>query len=617
MKSKNEKSFVADFETTTDPNNCYVWAYAINEVADYKDNEEVIIGTSIDDFMQWCESIGNHKVYFHNLKFDSQFIITWLFKNGFKHVEKVGDRKTRTFTTLISDKGMYYSVSVYFLVKGKKVNKITFLDSLKLIPLSVKNIAESFHLPISKLHLDYDCHNGMPPGTPLTEHEKRYISHDVRIVSHAINYFYSEGLDKMTIGSCALNEYKNLISKRYFERYYPSPKFHDDVKQSYRGGFTYLNPKFAGKIINKGLVLDVNSLYPSVMYYEYLPYGTALFFKGKYEPDPFYPLYTQMFRCSFELKPGKIPTIQIKHNGMFKGNEYLTSSNDEELVLCLNSVDLKLFFEQYDVYNIEYLSGWMFKATQGLFTEYIDKWSGNKIKAKKEGNHGLYLISKLFLNSLYGKFGSDNKVISKIPYYDSEEDIVKYKDSKEEEKDGVYVAMASFITSYARLKTISAAQRLMDNYNAGISKAEFVYADTDSLHVNLNGEDPETFLKECRLDIHPTNLGAWDHEMTFIKGKYLRQKCYMELEIIDEEDYIRGTTPDEEGNKPEFHYLYHKDSDGYYKLKITVAGMLTACYDQVNFKNFKIGATYTGKTQPKIVPGGVVLNDVDFTIKKI
>ena len=34
MKSKNERSFVADFETTTNPNNCYVWAYAINEVAD-------------------------------------------------------------------------------------------------------------------------------------------------------------------------------------------------------------------------------------------------------------------------------------------------------------------------------------------------------------------------------------------------------------------------------------------------------------------------------------------------------------------------------------------------------------------------------------------------------
>ena len=49
------------------------------------------------------------------------------------------------------------------------------------------------------------------------------------------------------------------------------------------------------------------------------------------------------------------------------------------------------------MYNLEYLSGWKFKSTKGLFNNYIDKWSNNKIKAKEEGNHGLYLISKLFL----------------------------------------------------------------------------------------------------------------------------------------------------------------------------------------------------------------------------
>ena len=38
------------------------------------------------------------------------------------------------------------------------------------------------------------------------------------------------------------------------------------VKRGNEGGFTYLNPKFKGKIVKKGVVLDVNSLYPSVMY---------------------------------------------------------------------------------------------------------------------------------------------------------------------------------------------------------------------------------------------------------------------------------------------------------------------------------------------------------------
>ena len=579
-------TFVADFETTTNPEDCRVWAYAICEVGN---SENIIIGTTIDDFMKWCrESKENNKVLFHNLKFDGQFIMTWLFHNGFKHTTDPYEKDTGTFNTLISDKGLYYQIEVIFYRKGKNVNKVIFQDSLKLIPLSVDAIAKSFKMDICKLEIDYAAHNNLPVGAPLTEIEEEYIKHDVKIVARAVEYFYSQGLDKMTIGSCALEEYKKLIQKRNFKRYYPTPKYHEDVKQSYRGGFTYLNPKFAGKTIGNGVVLDVNSLYPSVMYYEHLPFGTPIFFEGEYKHDEIYPLYTQMIRCQFELKKGKIPTIQIKHGSDFRANEYLTSSDGIEVVLCLNSVDLKLFFEHYDVYNPEYISGWKFKSTQGLFTDYIDKWSNNKIQAKKDGNHGLYLISKLFLNSLYGKFGTDTKIKSKIPYL-GEDDIIHFHDSEVEYKDGVYVAMASFITSYARLKTITGAQRIMDNYNSGKSKIQFVYADTDSLHCY----SPDFELPEG-LEIDSTKLGAWDYESKFNKAKFLRQKCYIE-----------NSTDDVDNPDPE------------YSLKITVAGMPKGCYPYVNFNNFKIGASYKGKMQPKMVKGGVVLSDIDFTIKEV
>ncbi len=595
------KSYVADFETTTVETNCHVWAYAVCEVGN-KDN--IIYGTNIDDFMRWCrDESDNAKVYFHNLKFDGQFILTWLFRNGFKHVVDTHDRASNTFTTLISDKGLYYSIEVIFTLKGKRVKKVTFQDSLKLVPLSVDAIAKSFKLEQQKGHIDYHTHNDLPVDTPLTDEEIEYIKNDVQIVAHAIEYFYSQGLTKMTIGSCALNEYKKIVSKRCFERWFPVPRYHDDVKQSYRGGFTYLNPKFAGKILGNGIVLDVNSLYPSVMYDCYLPYGTPIFFRGQYKEDPVYPLYIQMIRCQFELKKGKIPTIQIKNNSFFVGNEYLTSSNDEEVVLCLTRVDFEMFLEHYDVYNLEYLSGWMFKSTKGLFKDYIEKWSENKIQAKKDGNHGLYLISKLFLNSLYGKFGTSTTVRSKIPYL-GDDGVVHYYDSDPTEKDGIYIAMASFITSYARAKTIKAAQTITDNYNQGISNIQFVYADTDSLHCIS-----DDFSLPDGLDIDSTKLGAWDFESRFCRAKFLRQKCYMEQELITEEDYRKGIN----GEQP---FLYSKDSTGYYKRKITVAGMPSGCYESVNFRNFKIGATYKGKKQPKIVEGGVILRDVDFTIKK-
>ena len=577
------KSYVADFETTTIKEDCRVWAYAVCEVGN---SDNIVIGTTIDDFMKWCESQKeNVKVFFHNLKFDGQFIIHWLFKKGFTHVEQK-DRASGTFTTLISDKGLYYSIEVIYKLKGKSVKKITFQDSLKLVPLSVDAIAKAFKLPVGKLSIDYKAHDNLPIGSPLSPDEEEYIKQDVKIVAHAIEYFYSQGLNKMTIGSCAMDEYKKLVHKRNFTRWFPTPQYDEDVRQSYKGGFTYLNPEFAGKTIGNGVVLDVNSLYPSVMYYNYLPFGTPIFYKGEYQEDEVYPLYVQMLRCQFELKKGKIPTIQIKHSMFFRGNEYLTSSDDEEVVLCLTSVDLKMFLEHYDVYNLEYLSGWKFKATQGLFTDYIDKWSGNKIQAKKEGNHGLYLISKLFLNSLYGKFGAGTKVKSKIPYL-AEDDTVHYYDAEPEEKNGIYIAMASFITAYAREKTISSAQTIMDNYNSGKSNIQFVYADTDSLHcVSPDFELPEG------LEIDDTKLGAWKYEGKFIKGKYLRQKCYIEQ-----------ITEDIESDNPE------------YELKVTVAGMPKQCHSQVTFRNFKIGASYTGKVQPKIVPGGCVLNEVEFTIK--
>ena len=268
--------YVADFETTTLIDNCHVWAYAICEV---KNPNKVIIGTTIEEFMEWCEKQEeNNIIYFHNLKFDSQFIMQYLFTHGYTCTEELKDRKSKTFNTLISDKGLYYQVEVIFKIKGKHTKKVTFRDSLKLIPLSVDAIAKAFKLPISKLEIDYDLHNNLPVGSPISDKEKEYIKHDVQIVAYAIDYFIKQGLDKMTIGSCALNEYKNIIDKKNFSKFFPTPTYHDDVKPSYRGGFTWLNPKFKGKTVKNGIVLDVNSLYPSCMAENYLPYGKPLFF---------------------------------------------------------------------------------------------------------------------------------------------------------------------------------------------------------------------------------------------------------------------------------------------------------------------------------------------------
>ena len=403
------KKFTADFETTVDSKNVRVWAYAICEIGN---PSNFIYGNNIEDFIKFCSKKENYVLYFHNLKFDGEFIFYYLLSNGYECIKEAKEKRDKTFTCLISDMGQFYSIEIYFKVyNSKRVNKVTIYDSLKLLNFSVDQIAKDFNLPIRKLELDYKKEREI--NHVLTSEEVDYIRNDVEIMARALDIMFKENLTKMTIGACALSNYRTII--KYFNSYYPEVPYEidTDIRRSYKGGFTYLNPLYQNKVVNNGIVLDVNSLYPSVMYNCLLPFGTPIYFKGKYKYDSLHPLYVQRISCSFKIKEGKIPTIQIKNNLSFIPNEYLETSNDDIVTLTLTNVDLELFLEHYDLKNVVYDGGWKFKGIKGLFSEYIDIWSNKKIEAKKDGNSALYRISKLMLNSLYGKFAKNPVVRSK------------------------------------------------------------------------------------------------------------------------------------------------------------------------------------------------------------
>ena len=188
------KKFTADFETAVWlEDETWVWAWATCEIGNEKNLK---IGNNIDEFINFCKGEKNAIFYFHNLKFDGEFIIYWALTHGFKHVEKKEDIKANTFTTLISDMGQFYSIVLYFEKGNKKVHKVTFFDSLKIIPFGVEQIAKSFNLPISKLKIDYKMER--PKGWILTNEEKEYIKNDVLIVAKALKVLFDEGLEKMT-----------------------------------------------------------------------------------------------------------------------------------------------------------------------------------------------------------------------------------------------------------------------------------------------------------------------------------------------------------------------------------------------------------------------------------
>ena len=576
---KKSYRFTCDFETSTlewykIDGYARVWAYSISEIGN---TENFIYGNNIDDFMKWCSNTKhNYTCYFHNLKFDCEYIFYWLLKNGYECIEDKKARKDKTFTCLLSDTGQFYSVEVYFSVNGKKVNKVTFIDSLKILNFSVE--------PIQKLKLDYDRYR--PVGYELEQYEIDYIRNDVEIMSMALDIMFNQKLNKLTIGSDALSYYKNDLKS--FNKYYPNIGQKDElIRKSYRGGWTYLNPKYKNATVGEGLVIDKNSMYPSMMYYEYMPFGEPMYFEGEYKKDITHPLYIQMFSCSFKIKEGKLPTVQLKHTLGYMDNEYVESTEGKIETLTLTNIDLELFLEHYDHSEITYHGGFKFKRITGLFKSYIDYWMGEKIKAGKEGNGAKRQIAKLMLNSLYGKFGLSGTVRGKYPTLIN--DIVKYECYPRKERETVYVPVASFITSYARKDIISTSQAIRDYSIKKYGKDYYLYSDTDSVHcLKMDEEELKQFM-----DLDDFKLGAYKVESRFKQAKFIRQKCYIEI--------------DENGN-----------------VNSTIAGMPKHLGKYVNLDNFESGFSIKAddpnyedkKLTYKHVKGGVILVPTDFTIKE-
>lgn len=545
------RTYTADFETTTDPDDCRVWAFA---VCDVRDTDFVVYGNSIEGFIDWCRASANCQLYFHNLGFDGAFIMDWLEKNGWRWVEDSHSVSDMTYTTLISDMNQVYQITLYFT----KYFKVKIYDSLKVIPLSVKAMAKAYGLDEGKGELDYGEYR--EPGHVLTDAEKDYIRRDVQIVAKVLVEFIDEGLTKMTAGSNALYTYKKMLGgDKGFRKMYPELTEEQDafIRKAYRGGFTYADPRHQGEEVGAGIVFDVNSLYPSVMHDCMLPYGQPVWFDGEPQHDDKRPLWIAVVSCRFKVKPNHIPCIQLKGNFRFKQTEYIEKSG-VETCFSVTSVDWALITEQYDVKDVEWLGGYKFKANEYQFKGYVDKYTEQKVQATKDGNPGKRQIAKLMLNSLYGKFATRIKVQGRRPMLD-DDGAVRYVDLEPQTRKPVYLPVGVFVTSYARAKTVRSAQMVYDR---------FLYADTDSLH--LLGTD----IPEC-LDVDPVRLGAWKHESTFTRAKFLRPKCYTEE--------IEG------------------------KLETHVAGMPKNLHEQVTLENFLFGAEYDGKLYQKRVPGGIVL----------
>lgn len=658
------ENYVGDFETTVyeGQTSTEVWASAVVKLG----TEDVQIFTSIEDTWDYLASLDTSlRIYYHNLKFDGSFWLSFFlrdsrFKLGVKddHTDlyhtkfkNVSEMANYEYTYLISEMGLWYQITV-------KVNNhiIKFQDSLKLLPFSVRKIGKDFETKHQKTSIEY--YGKRQAHGYISLEEQEYIKNDVLVVKEAMEFMFKEGHDKMTIGSCCMEEFKHTREKTYYTdhtmKQHFVPKYDelfpdlyaqeinkdiygddnagDYIRRSYHGGWCYCDERHQNQIMRNGCTADVNSLYPSVMSSEsgnLYPYGDAHFWKGNipytvtHSRDDIY--YFVRIRCKFELKDGYLPCIQIKHDFRYRATEWLKTSKvynnitkeycefyqdfdgevkESYVTMTLTMTDFALIQEHYNLIELEMLDGCWFYATAYIFDEYIDKY-----RLLKETSKGAKrALAKLFLNNLYGKMATSRNSSYKVAYLNDNKEL-QFASVLEMNKKGGYIAVGSAITSYARNFTIRHAQL---NYDT------FCYADTDSLHCACSPEE--------LIDIkeHPTKFLCWKIESEWDYGKFVRQKTYIEHVVkADREDCdphysitcagmpqrckdhlisrLTGTEPKEEYrlSKMEQDFLY--DEDGNIK--------------RMTIDDFGLGLSVAGKLMPKKIEGGIILEETTFEMR--
>ena len=363
--------------------------------------------------------------------------------------------------------------------------KITFRDSAALLPFSLKSITENFGVETKKGDWDHSKTTGVTEG--LIE----YLKSDCIGLHQSLTAFYDWPLIKKagpaaTVAGQAMRVFRTMIQE---EQWALSNTVSDFVRKGYFGGRTEIfKPIFEGRNERKLFEYDVNSLYPYVMLKNEFPAGRAV--------------------RTFELKKGKLgvyeaqvkapddiylPVLGIIHDkkfifpkGKFKG-VWTSSELDRARELG---------------YEIEITSGYYWTEKEKLFERYVSElYAIRKHSPKKSVSD---IVSKLLMNSLYGRFGMnlDKENITLelkagvTPYKLIEcgsESVQLFKE-KARLKSYSNVAIACFTTSYARLHLFEILK------SAGQS---IYYCDTDSVFTTERLETSEALggLKlECEYD---------------------------------------------------------------------------------------------------------------------
>ena len=539
-------------------------------------------------------------------------------------------------------------------IKKYKSIDIFFYDTYKLFPMPLRKMGEM--VDHKKASDKYDVKKIRDYNYRLTEEEKIYIKSDVLIMQKFYKYVPSYSTDKMTLASNCMTYYKKLLldnpiiingykytfeqlfmqdkntnyrvstflqDGRINERYrYTWNELCEIYQPGYTGGITQVNEIFQGKFVvnkdfiksnevikevrkkgipyiktdKKEVIIDVNSLYPSIMYTTKIPYGIPKIYT--YPSEKFIKdnikdkvIFCKIVGLSGELKDNKLPIIP-KHRNLKQGTSELYHKTIFNKTFFVNYEEFLIWKEHYNIYNDYIIEECLIfdSVRDVIFKDYIDIFYEMKRNGRATGDKVMEKIAKLFLNSLYGKYGTNPKRKHIKSYYSENgwTNIINeqyyYKDENGEkhfeyiDKDGsfIYPFLASAVTSYARIFLINCIDKL--------PYEKFIYCDTDSIHFI----DNDIYgLKEFKKDglISKDKMMKYSIEDTSMCSIYLAPKKY---------SYI--------------------DAKG--KLQVKCAGLPDDAKENIkNITDFYYGYTTTDKKSKQRIKGGYDLIPTLYQIK--
>lgn len=390
-----------------------------------------------------------------------------------------------------------------FIWDVKRENyRMCFLDTANYNVWSVEQLGQDMGYP--KLNVDFTT----VPDNELMEYCKRDVEILQKFVVKFIQFIHNNelGAVKSTIASQALTTYRTR-----FMHNVPFIHTNEEALELERSGYYggRVECFFIGKKTgDEYYYVDFNSMYPYVM-------------KHAKVPTKFRGFSRQVELRYLELRLKRFYVIarvllNTKHNDyplrwhgrlIFPVGQFVTTLHQPELELAMKRGDIVECY-QCAVYEKDV-----------IFDSYIDYFYRLKEQYTIESNYSWRLISKYFLNTLYGKFGQLNieriehklqpdNVVYTIPFY--HEPTKKhgrlthwfgtvYEETKEGNSLYAIPAIAGAITAAAR-------EHLRKHLEIA-GHDNVYYMDTDSYIVNQQGKN------NLEPYIHHTELGMLDIEL--------------------------------------------------------------------------------------------------------